>query len=173
MLAALAMPFGALAQTAPGSLDQDHAVLDTFEVMCNLELPVFADISAKASAMHMLRKDSTSAPSANGALVRHETWLGKLTTGPFALLLDEMTGAKGTVTSCAVAAQVPNADAFRAAMIHDMKVSPDTPQTDENGQRSTEWRDIYGPGTALILRSVDRAENPSVMVKLVSMRPRQ
>ncbi|MFD1554828.1 hypothetical protein ACFSHT_04170 [Paraburkholderia silviterrae] len=169
----LLIPFCAGAQPASQPKDRDHSVLDAFQVMCNLELPVFSHVDAKATAMHMHLQGDTSAPGTNGSVTRHKMWVGGLTTGPFALLLDEMDGTKGVATSCAVAAQVPDVDGFRTALIDGMKLPPATPQTDQSGARTSEWHGISGPGTTLILRSIIKGETSSVMVKMIAMRPQQ
>ena len=59
-------------------------------------------------------------------MTRSKSWFGALTDGPFILLLDEMSGAKGKSTSCAIVADVPDRDAFRAEAIRTMKL-PDAP----------------------------------------------
>jgi hypothetical protein len=169
----LLIPFCAAAQSAPKPMDLDHSVLNAFQVMCNLELPDFSRIDAKATAMRMHVQSEASAPSANGTVTRRKAWVGGLTTGPFALLLDEMDGPKGTVTSCAVAAQVPDANAFRIATIDDLRLPSTNQQLDPTGAKESEWRDVSGPGTTLILRAIVKGETSSVMVKLVSMHPRQ
>ncbi len=121
--------------------------------------------------MHV--QSEASAPSANGTVMRHKEWVGGLTTGPFALLLDEMDGPKGTATACAVAAQVPDANAFRIATIDDLKLTSTNEQLDPTGAKESEWRNVSGPRTTLILRAIVKGETASVVVKLVSMHPRQ
>lgn len=169
----LLIPFCAGAQPASQPMDRDHSVLDAFQVMCNLELPVFSHIDAKATAMRMNLQGDTSAPGTNGSVIRHKAWVGGLTTGPFALLLDEMDGAKGTATSCAVAAQVPEVEGFRTALVDGMKLPLASRQTDQGGAITSEWHGISGPGTTLIFRSVVKGKTSSVMVKMVAMRPQQ
>lgn len=153
-------------------MDRDHSVLNAFQVMCNLESPDFSRIDAKATAMRMHVQSEASGPSANGTVTRHKVWVGGLTTGPFALLLDEMDGPKGTATACAIAAQVPDADAFRIATIDGLKLTSTSEQLDPTGAKQSEWRDVSGPHTDLVLRTIVKGETASVMVKLVSMHSR-
>ena len=82
-------------------------MIDTFQVMCALELPDFERIAAKATVLRM-RPEADSKLSAPGDTVfRNKSWIGNLTTGPFVLLLDETTGPKGKATSCAIVGEVP------------------------------------------------------------------
>ena len=89
------------------------------------------------------------------------------------IILNEISGPKGTATSCAVAAQVAESDAFRVAAVETLRLSPDHAQFGQDGARSSEWPGVSGPGTTLILRDLVSAGKPSVMLKLVSMKPLQ
>jgi hypothetical protein len=153
-------------------MDRNHSVINSFEIVCNLEVPDFSHIESRATAMEMNLQKDESKRSANGTITRHEAWLGRIPTGPFVLLLDRMDGSKGTATSCAITAQVPDPDAFRVAAIETMKLPPDTTILGQTGVRSSEWRGVSGPGTTLILRDISKAGGSTVMVKLVSMRLR-
>ena len=147
-----------------------QSVINTFEVMCNLELPNFERIDSKAAAMRMqLQVDNKVA--LQGDAVRHsKAWMGSLTTGSFALLLEEMSGAKGRLTSCAIVGEVPDVDAFRAEAVNTMKLpAVPTPEIGGDGSRSFIWDRISGPGTTLILRDFKPSGKPGVMLKLLSM----
>jgi hypothetical protein len=152
--------------------DRDGSVIDTFQVMCNLKLPNFADLDARATAMRMSVELDRSDPSTGGTVVRHKAWAGDLTTGPFGFLIDEMNGTKGTATSCAIVADVPDPDAFRTALIRTMGLSGDAQPQTVGGARSFEWEHVSGPGTTLVLRDTTSAGKSIVMIKLISMQKR-
>ena len=101
-----------------------QSIVNAFQVMCTLELPMFERIDEKAAAMKMHIQSNESGPSTGNAVIRRKAWVSTLTTGPFILLLDEMSGPKGKATSCAIAADIPDRDAFRAEAIRKL---PDTP----------------------------------------------
>jgi hypothetical protein len=44
-----------------------------------------------------------------------------LTTGPFALRTEKMSGAKGVMTTCAIEGPVPNVDEFRGIVVKKMR----------------------------------------------------
>lgn len=151
-------------------LNRAQSVINTFQVMCTLELPKFEQIEAKATAMRMqLQADNKGALTEN-VVTRSKAWGGGLTTGPFALLLDEMSGPKGKATGCAVAAEVPDSDTFRAEAINTLKLAAmRTPEIGADGSRSFVWDGIYGTGTTLILRDFKPTGRPGVMLKLLFM----
>ncbi|HLA33930.1 MAG TPA: hypothetical protein VJ001_03580 [Rhodocyclaceae bacterium] len=151
-------------------LKRAQSVINAFQVMCTLELPKFDDISAKATAMRMQLQSDSKTPTAGGAKTRQKAWGGGLTTGPFALFLDEMAGPKGTATGCAVAAEVPDVDAFRTEAINTMKLAlMKAPELGADGSRSYVWDGVYGPGTTLILRDFKPYGKPGAILKLLSM----
>ena len=158
------------ANDAKPPMSRSASVVNAFEVLCNLELPNFDHIDAKAAAMQMRSLSDSKTPSANSTVTRRKVWGGQLTTGPFGLLLDEMSGSKGTVTSCAVVGDVPDLDAFRAEVLNTMKLSPESPpEMGSDGSRSFLWQGVDGPGTTLILRDFKPSGKPGIMLKLVSM----
>lgn len=155
--------------TAP-SFNRAQSVINAFQVMCTLELPKFDAIAAKATAMRMQLQSDNKAPGPGGTNVRQKVWGGGLTTGPFAVFLDEMSGAKGTATGCAVIAEVPDVDAFRTEAVNTMKLEAmKVPELGADGSRSYIWEGIYGPGTTLILRDFKPSGKPGAMLKLQSM----
>jgi hypothetical protein len=164
------MPPAKAANDAKLSMSRSASVINTFEVLCNLELPNFDHIDAKATAMQMHLLSDNKAPSVNSTSTRSKAWTGQLTTDSFGLLLDEMSGPKGTATSCAVIGAVPDLDAFRAEAINTMKLAPEPPpEMGNDGSRSFLWQGIDGPGTTLILRDFKPSGKPGIMLKLVSM----
>jgi hypothetical protein len=99
-------------------LNRAQSVINAFQVICQLELPRFEfdRIDVKATAMHMQPQINTSGPSAGGSVTRRKSWVGGLSDGPYLLFLDEMSGPKAKTTSCAIVAEVPDRDAFRAEL---------------------------------------------------------
>src|SRR5258707_14258530 len=93
-----AAPLARAADDKKLPLTRDESVINTFQVMCNLELPNFAHIDEKATAMQMHVLGNSETPSPGNTVTRTKSWAGGLTTGPFVLLLDEMSGSKGTST---------------------------------------------------------------------------
>lgn len=151
-------------------LNRVQSVINAFLVMCTLELPKFDEIVAKATAMRMQLQSDSKAPGAGGTNVREKAWLGGLTTGPFFLILGEMSGAKGTNTACSIVAEVPDVDAFRIDAIKTMRLAAmKVPELGADGSRAYVWDGIYGPYTTLILRDFKPSGKPGVMLKLQSM----
>lgn len=151
-------------------LNRAQSVINAFQVMCTLELPKFDQIAAKATAMGMQLQADNKAPASGDTTRRQKVWGGGLTSGPFALLLDEMAGPKGTATGCAIAAEVPDTDSFRTEAINTMKLAAmKAPEFGPDGSRSFVWDGVYGPGTTVIVRDFKPSGKPGVMLKLLSM----
>jgi hypothetical protein len=112
----------AAAQGNPLHLNRALGVINAFQVICTLEPLSFERIDQKATAMGMRLQHNLSGPSAANTITRSKGWFGDLTNGPYVLLLDEMSGAKGKTTSCAIVADVPDRDAFRTDVIRTMKL---------------------------------------------------
>ena len=150
---------------------RDKAVIDTFQIMCNFEPLNFDHLDQKATAMQLHVLSNSKAPSPGNTVTRSKSWAGAdSTTGPYALLLDEMSGAKGKSTGCAIVGDVPDADAFRTSAVKMMKL-PAVPQPEMrgDGSRSYIWDSYVGPGTTLILRDFKPSGKPGVMLKLLVM----
>ncbi len=164
-------PLQAVAEDSPPlRLNRAQSVINAFQVTCQLELPKldFRHIDLKATAMHMVLQTDESAPSPENTTTRRKIWIGTLTDGPYLLLLDEMRGAKGRTTSCAIAADVPDRDAFRAEAIRTMKL-PEAPAPEfrKDGSRSYFWDGVLGPGTTILERDFAPVGKPGVMLKLL------
>jgi hypothetical protein len=166
--AAMASPSGA-AERNSLHLNRAQEVINAFQVICTLEPLSFDRIDQKATAMEMGLQSSTSGPSAGNTVTRSRSWFGGLTNGPFVLLLDEMSGAKGKSTSCAIVADVPDPDAFRLETIRTMKL-PDAPAPElrDDGSRSYFWDEVFGPGITILDRDFAPSRKPGVMLKLIS-----
>jgi hypothetical protein len=154
----------------PISFDRAQSVINTFQILCTIELPNFEHIAATATAMRMQLQADNNVASPGDTVTHSKSWVGGLTTGPFLLLLDEMSGSKGRSTSCAVAGDVPVLDDFRADAVNAMKL-PAVPSPDmrSDGSRSFIWDGTFGPGTTLILLDFKPSAKPGVMLKLLTM----
>jgi hypothetical protein len=154
----------------PPRLDRAQSVINAFQVICQLELPnlSFERIDGKAAAMRMPLQQNTSAPSADGSVTRHKSWIGGLTDGPFLLFLDDLSGPKSRGTSCAIIADVPDRDAFRAEVVRTLKLPGEpAPQLEADGSRSFYWDGALGASTTIVCRDFARSGKPGVMLKLV------
>ena len=150
--------------------DRSETVINTFRVMCTLELPNFERIDAMATALRMRSEADSKLNSPGDIVFRNKSWIGTLTTGPFVLLLDETSGPKGKATSCAIVGDVPDLDAFRADTVATMKLSPvPSPEMGSDGSRSFIWNGVFGQGTTLILRDFKPAGKPGAMLKLIAV----
>jgi hypothetical protein len=172
VLFAIAMPRSMAESAHPPAPDRSQSVIDTFQVMCTLELPDFERIDAKATILRM-RPEADSKLNAPGDTVfRNKSWIGNLTTGPFVLLLDETSGPKGKATSCAIVGEVPDLDAFRTDAVATLKLpAAPPPEMGNEGSRSFIWDRIFGPGPTLILRDFKPAGKPGIMLKLIAAEP--
>jgi hypothetical protein len=152
------------------SVNRVQSVINTFQVMCTLELPNFEHIDSKATAMRMQLRLDNKVTTPGNTVTHSKAWIGALTNGPFVLLLDEMSGSKGKSTSCAVVGDVPDLDAFRAEAVKAMKlpVAP-PPEMGGDGTRSFVWDGSYGSGTTLILRDLKPSGKAAVMLKLLTL----
>jgi hypothetical protein len=164
---------GATSQVAaagnPAHLNRDQSVINAFQVICTLEPLNFDRIDQKATLMRMQLQSNTSNPSPGNTVTRSKMWAGMLTDGPFALLLDELSGAKGRTTSCAIAAEVPDRDAFRAEVIRTLKLpEAPAPELRGDGSRSYFWDGAYGPDSTILDRDFAPSGKPGVMLKLLT-----
>ncbi len=162
----------AFSQKSSPPKSRSESVLNTFAVMCNLRAPDFDYLSAKATAMRMrLMEDNKKAPSAQNTVSRSKSWVGLLTTGPFIFQIAEMSGAKGTTTSCAVVAEVPDVDVFRAGVMEDFHLDKaPAPEISTNGSRSYYWDHPTNPNDDIVVRDFKPAGKHGVMVKILVKR---
>jgi hypothetical protein len=166
--ASAAFPALAEADNQP-PMNRAQSVINAFQVMCTLELPNFDHLDARAAAMKMTLQANKSGPSANDTITRSKIWAGGLKDGPFLLVVDEMTGAKGRSTACAVVGEVPDVEAFRSEAIDTIKLQGDpVPEMGNDGSRSFVWNGHFGPGTIVIMRDFAPTGKRGVMMKLLS-----
>lgn len=165
-----ALPFAAhAADDVRLPADRAGSLLNAFQVMCTADRTDFDHLSAQATAMRMqvLADDTQTSPT--GETVRTKGWVGMLTTGPFALRTEQMSGAKGIATSCSVEGPVPDVDAFRGAVIQALRVDGSRAPEMIEGARVYYWDDYGGAGDSLVLRDMDRHAGHFVQVKRVRM----
>lgn len=170
LLACVLVPMLASARDdAKAPVDQAHALINSFGVMCRLEAPDFDHLVAKATAMRMKVLDDRTSTTPKGEHVLDRAWIGMLTTGPFALRAEQMIGPKGIVTSCAVEGPVPDVDAFRDIVIQTHHLNPAQQPQMAEGARTYYWDNFTGDGSTLIMRDMERPTAHFVQVKLVNM----
>lgn len=164
-----ALPLPASAQTP--KLDRSGSLINAFQIICNLEAPAFDHVSAYAAGIRMPLKTDTSGPGAAGTTVKSRVWLGRLTDGPFVLLLDQMSGSRGVDTACAVAGAVPDVDRFRDQAMDELKLpTPKAPELRPDGSRSWFWDNTPSRGLTFLIRDYQPAGKPGVMIKVMSMK---
>ena len=172
LILAIGTPRSMAESANPPPPGRTQSMIDTFQVMCSLELPDFERVAAKATVLRMRPEADSKLNAPGDAVFRNKSWIGNLTTGPFVLLLDETTGPKGKATSCAIVGEVPDLDAFRADAVAAMRLpAAAPPEMGNDGSRSFIWDRSFGPGTTLILRDFKPAGKPGIMLKLISAEP--
>jgi len=155
----------------PIPFTREQSVINTFQVMCQLETLSFDRLNERATLMRMVLLDSKKAASIQNTFTRSKSWAGGLGSGPFVFLLDEMSGAKGVTTSCAVLADVPDVDSFRTEALKELNLKNlPAPELGSDGSRSYLWVKPYGEGSTLIIRNLKQSGRPGVMIKLLVMR---
>ena len=160
--------------SAPTTPSREESLINSFEIMCNLETPVFEHIDAHATGMRMKLTADTTTPSAGDTMMRNKAWVGGLTTGPFFLFDDELSGPKGVTTACAVGGPTPDPDAFRAEAVKELKLASEPePEFLPDGSRSYLWKAFAGAGTTLVIRDLTPSHRGGVMMKLLSMVPKE
>ena len=102
-----------LAESAnPSPPSRAQSMIDTFVVMCTLELPDFERIDAKATVLRMRPEADSKLNTPGDTVFRNKSWIGNLTTGPFVLLLDETTGRRGRRPAAPSSARCPTSTRF-------------------------------------------------------------
>ncbi len=149
--------------------DRAHSLFNSFAVMCNLKASNFENLSIQATAMRMGVLEDTSETGPAGETVQKKGWFGMLTTGPFGLHIEKMSGSKGVATSCAIEGAVPNGDAFREITIKALNLTTPTEQQAIEGASTYFWDNYNGDGNTVIVRNMVRPAGHFVQVKLVSM----
>lgn len=152
--------------------DRTASLVNAFEVICTLNALDFDLLSAYAKGVHMAPVADTARTAPAGEKVREQAWAGSLTTGPFLLRVEEMRGVKGVVTGCAIDGAVPDADAFRAAVMRSQGLATAPAPEQVDGALTYYWDGIEKTArgeTSLIVRTMVRSGRPLAEVKRVGM----
>lgn len=133
--------------------DRNASLINSFQVFCTLESPVFAHIDQKAAAMRLAVHRDIGASKTDGYFAHSETWFVSLTTGPHELVASEGNGPNGHGSDCGISAPDPNGETFKKDLVAEMKLGQPTKEfTSANGQMHfTIWEGVFGAGSSLRL----------------------
>src|SRR5262245_7849056 len=90
--------------------ERDASLINSFQVLCTLEEPVFEWINQKAMAMKLPVRQDLGQSKDSGPFAHSKSWLVTLTTGPHELTAAEANGPQGYVKSCGISAPDPNGE---------------------------------------------------------------
>lgn len=126
-----------LAAGAAHANPRSASLINSFEVLCNLELPNMAHIVAKAEAMRL-----RAGPPVGSGSVHGQMWVVPLKSGPHILIASEGTGPNGHVTSCGIHASDADGADFAQELIVTLKLgAPQKDTMSADGQtRNRMWR---------------------------------
>lgn len=164
ILCCVQMSDEASAKAPPVPTNHQESVINAFSVMCNIELPNFDHLAARAAAMRMSPVNIQPVPLPNGMRIRRGGWNGKLTTGPFTLLVDETSMPAGVITTCAVVSNVGDADAFRAEVIRELELGTEPRPTFLGGHRAFIFKSTSPTAPSLIIEDLTPKGQPGVML---------
>jgi hypothetical protein len=161
--ATAAAPAPAVASEQARAMD----VLRAFDKLCNAPKLDFAVLAERAKITGMKPVPATAAAGA-----RVGRWGGTLPGGEFALLVDESRSIKGVLTSCAVAAEVGDADVFRAAAIKTMALRAGVkPDIGTDGGRLFDFGIVRPPSTRITIRDFKPKGLNRVLVSVSTLAP--
>ena len=124
-------------------------VLRAFDKLCNAPKLTFDILAERAKVTGMKPVPGATAPAGT----RIGRWGGGMPSGDFALLVDEIRNVKGVTTSCAVAAEVGDADVFRATAVKTMSLRAGVkPDTGTDGGRTFDFGIVRAPTTRIVVR---------------------
>lgn len=161
-----AVPAPTVASEQARSMD----VLRAFDKLCNAPALTFDVLAerAKITGMKPVPVTGTATPAGT----RIGRWGGTLPSGEFALLVDENRSIKGLMTSCAVAADVGDADIFRAAATATMKLRTDVKSdTGTDGGRLFDFGIVRAPSTRITIRDFKPKGLNRVLVSVSTLKP--
>lgn len=143
------------------------SLINSFEVLCNLELPNMAHIAAKAEAMHL-----RAGPPANNGAVHMQMWIVPLTTGSHILVASEADGPRGHVTTCGIHASDADGADFARELVATLKLgAPQKETTSADGQMDNRMWRLSGPDDLmLVLGEKSQAHAPGVDLVLMYRR---
>ena len=161
--AAAAAPTPTVASEQARAMD----VLRAFDKLCNAPRLDFTVLAERAKITGM-----KPVPATAPAGTRIGRWGGTMPSGEFALLVDESRSIKGVLTSCAVAAEVGDADVFRAAATTTMKLRDGVkPDTGTDGGRLFDFGIVRAPSTRITIRDFKPKGLNRVLVSVSTLTP--
>ncbi len=152
-------------------VDQAASLFGAFHIMCNLKPPNFESLTAYAAALRLLPLEEATEVEPDGATLTRKAWIGSLTTGPFALRVEKMSGAKGVLTSCAIEGQVPDTELFRAMVVTRMQLRGTPEHELRDGTNIYFWENYGDTGMNVAVRDMDRPSGRFAQIKLLQMVP--
>ncbi|WP_434713592.1 hypothetical protein NMA58_25030 (plasmid) [Rhizobium sp. YTUHZ045] len=158
--------------TATGPLaNHDDSVINAFQIMCTLEPENFEHISATAQAMFM-RKSIDKTEKQSGDITRHlQVFEGALSTGPFSLLLEKISGPTIDATNCGIASNALDKRSYFDDLVRTLHLSQNSSRRiGLNGNEVTTWADVYGPHTFLDM--TDLRGSDGVLIQLLHAPPK-
>ena len=151
------------------SWNKADKLFNAFQVLCNLKDPDMRQLSSQATAMRMTVLADESEGAGGGEAVQRKAWLGLLEGDPFALRAEEMRGAKGVATSCAIEGPVPDPDAFRVMVMSKLHLNDSPERQIVEGAPTYYWDNYAGDGMTIMVRDWQRPSSRFVQVKLINM----
>jgi hypothetical protein len=133
----------------------EDGVINAFQIMCMIEPLDFDQLSAKAKAMRMKMTTDKSDLQPGEGTKRLEIFEGNLTTGPFALVLQETRSINKISNGCGIEANIPDKEKYRANVIQRLQLKG-TPEkhTLANGSELTIWKDAYGANKTVYIQQL-------------------
>jgi hypothetical protein len=167
---AFAICLTGLAAGAAHANPRSAFLINSFEVLCNLELPNVAHIAAKAEAMHL-----RAGPPADRGPVHTQMWVVPLKSGPHILIASEADGPRGHVTTCGIHASDADGADFARELIATLKLgAPQKETTSADGQTDNRmWRLKSADDLTLILGEKSRVHAAGIDLLLMYRRKPQ
>ena len=147
-------------------------VLRAFDKLCNAPKLTFDILAERAKVTGMKPVPAPAAAPALAAGTRLGRWGGTMPSGEFALLVDQSTSIKGVLTTCAVAAEVGDADVFRAMAIKTMKLRANvTSDTSTEGGRVFDFGIVRPPSTRIVVRDFKPKGQNRILISVSTLAP--
>jgi hypothetical protein len=128
------------------------SLVNSFRVFCTLEVPDFAALDAKATAMKLPVLDDLGTPRRDGPFVHSKSWLMRLTAGTLAVVAAESRGPKGEVVGCGIYAPNAGGDEVKLELMKAMDLGdPFNENVSDDGQRITIWRTKIGSDDVTVM----------------------
>lgn len=136
----------ALAEPPPNP--RDGSLIDAFQVLCNRQRPELHRLEGVAATMQMTLATDTTRPLPGDASIHVKEWHGRLNTGGFSLMGDEISTLKGIAGGCGVGGSVPDPEAFRTDVMRALGLATVTPTLGSGGSRVFTW---HGANAAVVV----------------------